>query len=305
MATATSPSGEVRRRARRRPTLALFLGPSVAILAIFVFVPLVASLVLSVMNIDIFMKDVSFAGLANFRRLLADERVWRDTANTFYFAVLAVPLQVVVALAVSALVSRDTKWNRALRSIYYVPFVCSMVAISIVWSMLLDPNMGLLPFVLRHIGLGSVAFLKDPNLAMPTIVVITAWKAFGYLVTILTAAILNVPASLHEAAQIDGASTVGRFVRITIPQIWPTITFVIVTTTIGALQVFDQAYVMTRGGPNGRTETLVQYIYNRGFQIAPFDLGYASSIAVFLFFIIAVLTFVLRRFILDRGEDES
>jgi len=283
----------------------MFLAPSVIILAVFVFVPLISSLGLSVMRIDIFMTNIGFAGLENFRRMIGDERFWRAAGNTLYFAALAVPLQILLALAVSALVSRDTRWNRLLRSIYYVPFVCSMVAISIVWSMLLDPNMGLLPYLLRSVGIESVAFLKDPNLAMPTIVAITAWKGFGYLVTILTAAILNVPASLNEAAQLDGAGPLRSFLRITIPEIWPTVTFCIVTTMIASLQVFDQAYVMTRGGPNGRTETLVQYIYNRGFQIAPFNLGYASSIAVFLFFIIAILTFLLRRFILGRGEDEA
>jgi multiple sugar transport system permease protein len=274
------------------------------ILAVFVFVPLVSSFVLSGLAIDVFMNDVSFAGLDNFRRLVGDQRVWGATLNTLYFAALAVPAQMVLALAMASMVSRNNRWCRLLRSVYYIPFVCSMTAISIVWSILLDPNMGALSYLTRQLGLGAIGFLKDPALAMPTVVAITTWKGFGYIVTLLSAAILNVPASLDEAAQLDGAGPIRRFVQITVPVIWPTIVFCVVTTTIVSLQVFDQVYIMTKGGPHGSTETLVAYIYNRGFQTAPYDLGYASSIAVYLFAIIAVITFVLRRFVLRRGEDE-
>jgi multiple sugar transport system permease protein len=305
---AAAPDAAQRPRARRplsrRRHAWVFLAPSAAILAVFVFAPLISSFALSGLSIDIFMSDVGFAGLDNFRRLAADGRVWGATLNTLYFAAMAVPAQVILALALASIVSRDNRWCRLLRSVYYVPFVCSMTAISIVWSILLDPNMGALSYVTRQLGWGTVGFLKDPALAMPTVVAITTWKGFGYLVTLLSAAILNVPASLEEAAQLDGAGPVRRFVKITVPVIWPTVVFCVVTTTIVSLQVFDQVYIMTKGGPHFSTETLVAYIYNRGFQTAPYDLGYASSIAVYLFAIIAIITFVLRRFVLRRGEDE-
>ena len=190
-----------------------------------------------------------------------------------------------------------------LRSIYYLPFVCSMTAIGIVWSMLLDPNMGLVAYWLKQVGFETVAFLKDPNLAMPTVIAVTAWKGFGYTLTLLAAAVLNIPQSLYEAAQMDGAGSFQKFIHITIPGIWATISFCIVTSTISAMQMFDQAYVMTQGGPLNKTETVVQYIYDRGFQTAPYDLGYASAISVYLFAIVAVITFVLRRFVLNRKED--
>jgi len=283
----------------------LFILPSMTILMIFVFVPLIASLIISLMNMNIFMNDISFAGVRNFTRLFQDGRVGNATFNSFYFALFEVPLQVGLALLLSIYVAKDNKYTRALRSIYYLPFVCSMTAVGIVWSMLLDPNLGLVPYVLRLFGLESVSFLKDPNLAMPTIIVVSAWKGFGYTLTLITAAVLNVSASLYEAAQMDGANLWQKFVHITIPGIWPTISFCIVTTMIGALQMFDQAYVMTQGGPLNRTETLVQYIYDRGFQTAPYDLGYASAISVYLFVIIAVLTFILRRYVLEKGESNE
>lgn len=281
----------------------LFILPSFAILTIFVFIPLISSLVISFLNMDIFMNNISFAGFENFKKLFNDVRVSNATFNTFYFTVFEVPLQIVLALLLSAFVSRNTRFSRVLRSIYYVPFICSMTAISIVWSMLLDPNMGGFPYLLKQLGMGSVAFLKDENLAMPTIIAITAWKGFGYTLTLITAAMLGVPSSLYEAAEIDGAGYWKKMTKITIQEIWPTISFCIVTNTIGSLQVFDQAYIMTKGGPSYRTETLVQYIYDRGFQTAPYSLGYACAISVYLFAIIAVITFALRRFILNRQEE--
>lgn len=280
----------------------LFILPSMLILTIFIFIPLFASFVISLLNMNIFMKDISFVGLQNFVRAFKDSRIHNATLNSFYFAILEVPLQIGIALLLSIYVAKDNKYTRALRSVYYLPFVCSMTAVGIVWSMLLDPNLGLLPYLLKCIGIESISFLKDPNLAMPTIIVVSAWKGFGYTLTLITAAVLNVSSSLYEAAEMDGANTWQKFIHITIPGIWPTVSFCIVTTTISALQMFDQAYVMTQGGPLNRTETLVQYIYDRGFQTAPYDLGYASAISVYLFVIIAIITFILRKFILEKGE---
>lgn len=283
----------------------LFIMPSMIILTIFVFIPLVSSLVISLLNMNIFMKDISFAGLTNFKQLFQDSRVGNATFNSLYFTLFEVPLQVGLALLLAMYVAKNNKYTKLLRSTYYLPFVCSMTAISIVWSMLLDPNMGLVPYWLEQIGLDSVSFFKDPNLAMPTVIVVTAWKGFGYTLTLITAAVLNISASLYEAADMDGAGQWKKFIHITIPGIFPTISFCVVTTTISALQVFDQTYVMTQGGPLNRTETVVQYIYDRGFQTAPYDLGYASSISVYLFVIIAVITFVLKKLVLNKGEEAN
>ena len=280
-----------------------FIMPSMIILTIFVFIPLISSFIISLLNMNIFMKDISFAGLDNFKRLFADERVFNATSNTIIFSLFQVPLQIGIALLLSMCLAKNSKYTKILRSVYYLPFVCSMTAISIVWSMLLDPNLGIIPYWLKNLGLESVAFLKDPNLAMPTVIVITAWKGFGYTLTLIMAAMLNISPSLYEAADMDGANTWKKFKSITIPGIFPTTSFCIVTTTIGSLQMFDQTYVMTQGGPLYKTETLVQYIYDRGFQTAPYDLGYASAISVYLFVIIAIVTFVLKKIVLNRGDE--
>ena len=292
-----------RYQAQNQKSAYLFIMPSMIILSVFVFIPLIASFVISITDMNIFMKDVQFVGLKNFFRLFEDDRVRNATFNSLYFTLLEVPLQVGLALLLTVCLSKNSRYSKLLRSVYYLPFVCSMTAIGIVWSMLLDPNMGLIAYWLKQAGLETIAFLKDPKLAMPTVIVVTAWKGFGYTLTLLAAAVLNISQSLSEAAEMDGAGSFRRFIHITIPGIWPTISFCIVTSTIGAMQMFDQAYVMTQGGPLNKTETVVQYIYDRGFQTAPYDLGYASAISVYLFVIVAVMTFVLRKFILSRGED--
>lgn len=281
----------------------LFLLPSTVILIVFVFVPLISTFFISLLHMDVFMQNASFVGLANFKQLFADSRVFGDTVNTLYFTVMEVPLQIVVALLLATLIARDTPFNKLMRTVFYLPFICSLTAIGIVWSMLLDPNMGWLPYVLGKIGVPSFSLLQDQNLAMPTIAIISVWKGFGYTITLLVAAILNVPESLYEAANLDGAGYWSKFAKITIPEIWPTICFCIVTNTIGSLQTFDLPYIMTKGGPDYRTETIVEYIYDRGFQTAPYSLGYASTISVYLFIIIAIVTFVLRRFVLNRQEE--
>ena len=145
--------------------------------------------------------------------------------------------------------------------------------------------------------------LADTRYAMPTVILVTVWKGFGYTLTLLSAAALGVSESLYEAAELDGASSIQKFFHVTIPEIKGTIGFCSVTTLIQALQVFDQIYVMTDGGPLYSTETLVGYIYNKGFQTAPFDLGYSSAIAIYLFVMIAALTFVLRKYAFGGEED--
>lgn len=282
-----------------------FIAPSLIILTVFVFIPLISSFAISLLNINIFMKNISFTGLSNLIKVFHDARISNATFNTLYFTLLEVPMQVGLALVLTMFVAKNNKYTKALRAIYYLPFICSMTAIGIVWSMMLDPNLGMIPFLLKKIGFETIGFLKDPKWAMPTIIAVTAWKGFGYTLTLMVAAVLNIPESQYEAAEMDGAGTWKRFTNVTIPGIMPTISFCIVTTTISSLQVFDQTYVMTQGGPLNKTETLVQYIYDRGFQTAPYDLGYASAISIYLFVIIAFITFILRRFILNRGETDN
>lgn len=305
MKAMTKRKNQMQSRGRNQKQAYLFLAPSFLVLAVFVFIPLIGALGISLMNIDIYMNDISFGGLKNYLAMRTDDRVWNATLNTIYFALLEVPLQILLALLLVMFMTKNTRLHKLLRTTFYLPYVCSMTAVSIMWAMLLNKNYGMMSYLLGKVGIQMPSLLADTTWAMPTVILVTVWKGFGYTLTVLSAAALGVSRSLYEAAQLDGANGLQQFFYVTIPGIRDTIGFCVVTTLIMSLQVFDQIYVMTKGGPQNSTETLVGYIYNRGFQTAPYDLGYASAVAVYLFLIIAVLTFVMRKYAFGQGGDEE
>ncbi|MBQ7615320.1 MAG: sugar ABC transporter permease [Butyrivibrio sp.] len=282
----------------------LFIAPSSIILIVFVFVPLFEAFMISLTNMDIYMNEYHFISIDNYVRMLADSRVWNATKNTIVYTLAEVPLQIFISLLMLFFMLGNNRFHKLLRTIFYIPYVCSMTAISIMWSMILNKNSGMVAFLLSRIGIEIPNLLATEGYAMGTVIAVSVWKMFGYTLTLLTAAALGVSQSLYEAAEIDGASWFTKFIFVTIPGIRPTIAFCLVTTLITALQVFDQIYVLTQGGPLYSTETLVGYIFERGFKTAPFDVGYATSVAVYLFFLIAIITFVLRKYSIGREVDE-
>jgi multiple sugar transport system permease protein len=278
----------------------LFISPSLLVLLLFTVVPVLASLVISLLKMDIFLQNISFLGFANYAKLWHDERFWNALRNTVYFAGVEMPCQIAVALLVAAAVADNTRLRKLMRSVFFLPSICSMTAIGIIWSFLLDPQLGAYPYYLTKLGLPALGFLRDPALAMPSVIVLTLWRNFGYTMIVLIAGIHGIPESYYEAAQLDGAGKFSRFVRITLPMLVPALSFCVITTTIAALQVFDQIFVTTQGGPMNRTETVVTYIYNVGFKLAPFDLGYASSISVVLFALIMAVVLSMNAYFSNK-----
>jgi multiple sugar transport system permease protein len=277
----------------------LFILPAFLTLLIFVIIPLGAAVVISFLNLTIFLHAPKFVGLANFAKLLQDERFWNALKNSLIF-LIEMPIQVIVGLLVAVYLSKNTWFKKFLRSVFFVPTVCSLTAIGIIWSFLLDPQIGMIPYYLTELGLPHWQFLTDPHMAMPLIILMTVWKNFGMTMMILVAGIQSIPESYYEASEIDGASRTMQFFTITIPLLVPSLGFCIVTNTIGSLQVFDQIYVMTQGGPLRTTETLVMYIYNVGFKTNPFNLSYASAIAVVLFMIIMLISLLMNNYLNRR-----
>lgn len=306
VAGAVNTTKPAKRRGGTGPgkTAFFFLLPSLLILTLFTAVPLLIGLGLGFFEVDIFLREVRFAGLANYQRLVSDARFWNAVANTLYFAGVQMPCQVALALLTAVFISRMTPFCRILRSVFFLPVVTSLTAMGIVWSMLLDPVLGTVPHFLVSLGLPRMEFLKDPALAMPSVILVTVWKNFGLSMMILLAGIQGIPESYYEAARIDGAGEWALFRHVTLPLLVPALGFCVVTNTIGSLQVFDQVFVMTRGGPLFRTETLVQYIYHRGFQSPPYNLGYASAIAQALFLMIAAVSLLLHKYLLTRETTE-
>lgn len=278
----------------------LFLVPSFLFIIVFNFIPLISAMTISTLNLNIFMKNVSFAGLGNYIKILSDLRFWNSLKNTMVFTVLEAPMQIGLALLVAAVIHRNTRFRRLMRSFYYIPVVCSMTAMGILWS-ILDPTLGYYSYIFKMLGIDNALFLKSPSTAMLWVVLITVWKNFGLTMMILIAGFQDIPYSYYEAAQIDGANAGQSFRFISLPLLKPSLAFCIVTVIIDCLKVFDQVYVMTQGGPLHATETVVQYIYQKGFSIAPFNLGYASAVAEILFLIIAFVTYFLFKS-LNRKE---
>lgn len=268
----------------------VFLAPSLIILFLFAFVPLVCSIVISLMNLDIFFSDTSLAGLENFARAFRDERFWNALKNTVLFAVIEVPLQIVTGLLIANALSSTKLFSKVARSIFFIPVVCSMAAIGVVWSLLLDGTIGMIPYFCKEwFGITGLNFFRETSTAMGTVIAMTVWKNFGYTMSILVVGIQAIPRDYFEAAEIDGATKTQQFFRITIPQLLPSLGFCLITNLIGSLQVFDQVYVSTGGGPQRSTETLVYYIYKTGFT-NPFDLGYASAISVLMLLVILAIS---------------
>jgi len=266
----------------------LFVLPSMIALLLFAFIPVAIGLGMSLFDVNIFFNGTKFVGLQNFARFFSDSRAINSIWHTVYFTVLETPVQVLVGVLCAAALSRNTRFNRFCRSTFYIPVVCSLTAIGLVFNMLLDPNIGWLPHAASLIGMHVPDFFADATWAMPTIAFLTVWKSFGVTMIIMLTAVQAISPSLYESAEMDGANRRQQFFHVTIPQVIPALGFCILTNLTGSMQVFDQIFVTTGGGPNFKTESAVQYIYMRGFS-SPYELGYASSVATVLFCFIAVI----------------
>ncbi len=282
----------------------LFIAPAMLIIFLFVVVPLISSFVISLTNMDIFMRDIKFIGFENFKKSFEEERVWNAFKNTFKYVILSVPIQIGLSLILAFWLFRSDRFSKLMRSIYFIPVICSFASLGIMFKMFFGSAVGYFPYVVSLITKNGVpSFWSDVKYAFPLIIFISVWKKFGQSLIILVTGINSISESYFEAARIDGASRKQVFAYVTIPMLWPTLSFVIVTTVIGAMQVFDVVFVTTGGGPLNSTETIVQYIYSRGFGNS-YDLGYASALSVELFFVIALITVLTRKYT-DRKMEEN
>ncbi len=279
-------------RKRSQRTAFLFMTPSLLVLLIFVFIPLVAAFFLGFFDTNIFLSNFKFAGIKHFQKIFSDGRVWNAFKNTFIFTFAESALQVAFGFLVACLVSGTALFQKVARSIYFIPVVCSMTGVGLIGMMILDPNIGSIPYLISAMGFEKPMMLKDPHTALAIIVLITVWKNFGQTMIILAAGLAAIGRNYYEAAEIDGANKFQQARFITIPLVWPSLSFCLVTNLIGSFQVFDISFVATKGGPLFSTETVVQLIYTRGFS-GDMNLGYASALAVVLFLVIACFTLVL------------
>ncbi|MFW5947772.1 MAG: carbohydrate ABC transporter permease [Gemmatimonadota bacterium] len=288
------------RRVRGPRTLAAyaFVAPAILLIGVFFFLPVAAALVLSFTDFDIYgiadPANVRFVGLRNYVRLLEAPLFWTALKNTFYFALVGGPLSIAVSLAAALLVNAKAVRLRGLfRTVYFAPFVTTLVAVAIVWRYIYHTRYGLLNYGLGILGVEPIDWLGDPRWAMPAIILLAVWKNFGYNMLIFIAGLQSIPEELYEAAKIDGASALRRFWHVTLPALGPTLLFVSIITMIGFFQLFSEPYVMTGGGPLRATTSVVLYMYEEGFRW--WRMGYAAAIAFVLFVVILVATLIQFR----------
>jgi len=279
----------------------LFVAPSMIVFTVFVFIPMLTSLVFSFLDFNLMFTKVSFAGTKYYAKALSDSRFWNAMKNTIVYTLAVLILQIPFALLLAASIQKPCKRNDLFKTVYFIPAICSMSVISIIWSLLLNKDIGIVSYYLSFLGIHLVDWLNDPDWAMPAVIFISIWKNFGLTMIMLLAGLNNIPKHYYEAADIDGATSWSKFQKITLPLLTPTLGFVIITTMIGSFQVFDQVYVMTKGGPLHKTETVVQYIYTMG--IGSSKMAYACAMAMILLAIILFVTYLCNRKLnqLERG----
>lgn len=267
------------KKERFKETLAgyAFLSPALIILGLFLFLPTLLSIYYAFTNYYVLTPDqTQFIGLDNFKRLFSDSTFITSLKNIAKFVVFIIPIQLGLALGLALLVNNKRKSTIFYKIAYFSPVVMSLVVVSVLWLVLLNPSSGLINSILNVFGIKSQPFLTSPKQAMYVIIAVSAWQGAGYQMLIFLAGLQNIPSEVYEAARIDGASKVQQFFNVTLPMLKPTSIMILTTTLIDAFKLVIQPMVMTQGGPLNSTLTPVYYIYRSGFTDRM--VGYASSI---------------------------
>ena len=277
----------------------IFMLPGILYFLLFLVYPIVRTGWLSLTVWRGFGAPPRFIGLENYRMILFDDTVFHKSLwNTFYYVALVLPLAIFIPLVLSLIFDRPFPLKDFFRTVYFLPSVTSMVAIAMMWTWAYEPLFGFFNGFLKAVGAKPMSFLKDAKQAMPSVAVMGVWAVIGYNMIICRAGLTAIPDEYYQAATIDGANWFQRITRITLPLLMPTMTFLIVTGMINNLQVFTQIFVMTHGGPGDATRTLAYHLYETGFGFNWF--GKASAMAVILFGMIMVITFIQLKLLKPR-----
>lgn len=281
----------------------LFVAPAVLHLLVFAVIPIFYALYLSLFQWNLLKDDKPFVGLANYVNALRDGAFWSAMLNSARFTLMAVPLGMLVALLVAILVAQKLRGVSFFRTVFYVPAVSSGVAVAMLWIYVYLPDKGLINATAALFGLSSIDFLNKEEWAMWAIAFMSVWTGLGPKMIIYVAGLLGIPETLYEAAEIDGARGATRFWKITLPMLAPTTLFVLVTSTIGAFQLFTPVYMMTRGGPNDTTSVIGYHIYREAWQ--KFHAGSAAVQSFLLLIVIAGVAYAQYRMMKSQLEGYS
>ncbi|MFE7572144.1 carbohydrate ABC transporter permease [Streptomyces sp. NPDC057539] len=283
----------------------LFSTPFLVLFTVFMAFPIIATLAMSFT--DFGLRNVTdplsaeFIGFENYTKLFGDEKFLKALFNTAYFVVVGVPLTIGAGLAAAVLLNSGIDRARTLFRVgFYAPVVTSIVAVAVVWTFVLDPSEGLIAGLASEVGLTTPDFLGSEALAMPSLILMAVWRNLGTVMVLFIAGLQAIPAEVREAARLDGAGAWQEFRRITVPLVRPTMLYATVITTIGYLNVFEEPFVMTEGGPSNSTLTVSLNMYREGFNF--FHMGYASAMAYVLFLVIMGITVLQLRLLKDNTK---
>lgn len=266
--------------------------PAMAGIILFVIYPVIYLIKLSFYKYNLMNKDKSkFIGFDNFTQIFTREDFYSALTNTVVYTIGVVALTMILSMLIAIWLNKKTRFNAVVQAGIFTPHIISIVSVALVWMWLMEPNHGILNFLLKAIGLPPSSWLQSSNTAMISVIIVSVWQNIGYYTLIIVAALQSVPPSIYEAAALDNASRFKIFYKITLPLISPQLFFILIIMTIGSFKVFDTVKIMTAGGPNNATTTLVYYIY----EFRTNSIGYASATGVVLMAIIAILTFIYFR----------
>lgn len=298
----TANTGKHRKLTKEGLTGLAFIAPAVILLFIFLLVPFMLTIGNSFTNYNILKPgQTEFVGLKNFIKLTNDTVFRKSIVNTFVFVIMVVPLQVCLALGLALLINRKLKGISIYRMAFFAPTVLSLVVVSILWSYIYNPNNGLLNSLLGNLGLGPYKFLNDPKTAMLCIVVLSAWQGCGFQMMIFLSGLQDIPLYLYEAARVDGATKFQQFVNITLPGLSNITVFVSLNIVVAAFQLIIQPMMMTGGGPQNATMTIVYEIYQTGFKYN--QMGYGSAMALVFTVMVLTITLIQNRITSKLNED--
>ncbi|MBA7530226.1 sn-glycerol-3-phosphate transport system permease protein UgpA [subsurface metagenome] len=276
-----------------------FVIPAALLLFVFLVVPAIMALAFSFTDFYILRPEgISFIGIKNYVTLFQDELFLKCLWNTSYFVFVLVPIEGIIALGLAILVNKNIIGKTFFRTSYFAPVITSIAVVAILWSFIYNPNDGLINAALNALGIPSQMFLRSASQAMNSIIFMTIWQGVGIQMIIFLAGLKQIPTELYEASAIDGATAIQQFFKITIPGLKNVISFIVIWITIQAFKLFTQPYIMTYGGPENSTRTLVYYIYQQGFQYK--KAGYASCMAMVFFVIVVCVAMVQKRILIKK-----
>lgn len=270
----------------------VFISPWLIAFLLFDALPIISGFYHSFTNWNA-LGQAQWIGFDNYVEAVTRDRLfWRSVTNTLYFIGASVPLGIVLAFVLALMLNANVRGQGAYRTIYYLPSVVPTVAAVIIWVFIFETRRGILNRGLELVGLPPIRWLSDPNWAMPALIIMSLW-GFGATMIIFLAGLQGIPQELYEAAEVDGAHSLQRLFRITIPLMTPSIFFTLIMNLVGAFQAFNNAFIMTGGGPNNATLLYMLNIYNHAFSY--FRMGYASALAVMLFIVVFGVTVIVYR----------